>query len=215
MCVCPRAGGYRVRGNVLHDGYVSLSCYFTLVAGDDEWKSGYYIHTCPKMKYKAEYSPSFLLDPETYDFYPFDEVCKPMLDKNSHAVFSNQTPCNNEEATQEANKADDLDAKSEEEGDSEEEEDGTQTLSSPPPPGFLDPTNLPFELLSEIYSFDKGSAIPLLVRALPLMPRRLSLSPNACTQLSKPWRSNANAQRRIREGIAAMGSAAKETCIFV
>jgi len=24
---------------------------------------GYYVHTCQKMKYKAEYSPSYLLDP--------------------------------------------------------------------------------------------------------------------------------------------------------
>jgi len=25
--------------------------------------TGYYIHTCPKMRYKGEYAPSFLLDP--------------------------------------------------------------------------------------------------------------------------------------------------------
>jgi len=24
---------------------------------------GYYVHTCKKMKYKSEYSPSYLLDP--------------------------------------------------------------------------------------------------------------------------------------------------------
>lgn len=28
--------------------------------------TGFYIHTCPKMKYKAEYQPSYLLDPVNF-----------------------------------------------------------------------------------------------------------------------------------------------------
>ncbi|KAF9058020.1 arginine-tRNA-protein transferase 1 [Panaeolus papilionaceus] len=48
---------------------------------------GYYIHSCPKMKYKGEYSPSFLVDPETYEWYPL-EKCIPLLDKNRYACFS-------------------------------------------------------------------------------------------------------------------------------
>ena len=31
---------------------------------------GFYIHTCPKMRYKARISPSFLLCPETFTFQP-------------------------------------------------------------------------------------------------------------------------------------------------
>lgn len=31
---------------------------------------GYYIHSCPKMRYKARISPSFLLCPETYTWQP-------------------------------------------------------------------------------------------------------------------------------------------------
>jgi arginyl-tRNA--protein-N-Asp/Glu arginylyltransferase len=27
------------------------------------YPAGYYVHTCPKMLYKGEYSPSYLLDP--------------------------------------------------------------------------------------------------------------------------------------------------------
>ncbi|KAJ7591192.1 arginine-tRNA-protein transferase [Mycena floridula] len=48
---------------------------------------GYYIHSCPKMKYKAEYSPSYLCDPETYQWFPM-ETCQPLLDRMRYAVFS-------------------------------------------------------------------------------------------------------------------------------
>ncbi|KAI5119896.1 hypothetical protein M0805_003700 [Coniferiporia weirii] len=48
---------------------------------------GYYIHSCQKMKYKGEYSPSFLLDPEEYTWYPLKE-CLPLLDVNRYACFA-------------------------------------------------------------------------------------------------------------------------------
>ncbi|KAF9263518.1 hypothetical protein L218DRAFT_864642 [Marasmius fiardii PR-910] len=49
---------------------------------------GYYIHTCQKMRYKGDYQPSFLCDPETYTWHPFEE-CVPLLDANIYACFSN------------------------------------------------------------------------------------------------------------------------------
>ena len=70
------------------------------------------MHTCQKMKYKAEYSPSYLLDPvrlapptftsffdgmqEEYTWYPMQE-CRKELDKAHYACFahpkhSSQTP---------------------------------------------------------------------------------------------------------------------------
>ncbi|KAJ8698178.1 Arginyl-tRNA--protein transferase 1 [Pleurotus ostreatus] len=48
---------------------------------------GFYIHSCPKMRYKGEYSPSFLADPETYEWYPL-ETCVKLLSKNRYACFS-------------------------------------------------------------------------------------------------------------------------------
>ena len=33
---------------------------------------GFYIHTCPKMRYKARIAPSYLLCPETYTFHPIE-----------------------------------------------------------------------------------------------------------------------------------------------
>lgn len=34
---------------------------------------GYYIHSCPKMRYKAHMKPSYLLCPEAYTWHLLDE----------------------------------------------------------------------------------------------------------------------------------------------
>ncbi|XP_024916945.1 arginyl-tRNA--protein transferase 1 isoform X3 [Cynoglossus semilaevis] len=51
---------------------------------------GFYIHSCPKMRYKGQYRPSDLLCPETYVWTPI-ERCVPMLE-NSRYVRFNQDP---------------------------------------------------------------------------------------------------------------------------
>ncbi|KAK4055081.1 Arginyl-tRNA--protein transferase 1 [Microbotryomycetes sp. JL201] len=51
---------------------------------------GFYIHSCPKMRYKGEYHPSSLLDPETNEYYPL-QTCLAMLDTDDHAVFSRRS----------------------------------------------------------------------------------------------------------------------------
>lgn len=48
---------------------------------------GFYIHSCPKMRYKGDYSPSYLADPETYEWFPL-ENCIPLLEKYRYACFS-------------------------------------------------------------------------------------------------------------------------------
>ncbi|KAJ7276276.1 arginine-tRNA-protein transferase [Mycena haematopus] len=48
---------------------------------------GFYIHSCPKMRYKGDYSPSYLADPETYEWFPL-ENCIPLLEKYRYACFT-------------------------------------------------------------------------------------------------------------------------------
>ncbi|KAF8341479.1 arginine-tRNA-protein transferase [Cantharellus anzutake] len=48
---------------------------------------GFYIHTCPKMRYKGEYQSSYLLDPETYVWHPITN-CVPELEKHPYVSFS-------------------------------------------------------------------------------------------------------------------------------
>ena len=60
----------------LHQMIPSLQYYYM----------GYYIHTCQKMRYKGQYSPSSLLCPETYIFTPI-EKCTPKLDQSLYSRF--------------------------------------------------------------------------------------------------------------------------------
>ncbi|KAM7409077.1 hypothetical protein PAMA_002671 [Pampus argenteus] len=48
---------------------------------------GFYIHSCPKMRYKGQYRPSDLLCPETYMWVPI-ERCLPQLENSRYARFS-------------------------------------------------------------------------------------------------------------------------------
>ncbi|TDH01054.1 hypothetical protein EPR50_G00176130 [Perca flavescens] len=51
---------------------------------------GFYIHSCPKMRYKGQYRPSDLLCPETYAWVPIEQ-CLPKLENSRYARF-NQDP---------------------------------------------------------------------------------------------------------------------------
>ncbi|CAM6106267.1 unnamed protein product [Calypogeia fissa] len=48
---------------------------------------GFYIHSCPKMRYKAAYYPSELLCPERFSWVPY-EVSVPFLDKQAYVCLS-------------------------------------------------------------------------------------------------------------------------------
>jgi len=48
---------------------------------------GFYIHTCQKMRYKATYAPSFLLEPEDFTWHPAEKALK-LLDKHVYVPFS-------------------------------------------------------------------------------------------------------------------------------
>ncbi|XP_074763989.1 arginyl-tRNA--protein transferase 1 isoform X17 [Athene noctua] len=48
---------------------------------------GFYIHSCPKMRYKGQYRPSDLLCPETYVWTPI-ERCLPLLEHSKYCRFN-------------------------------------------------------------------------------------------------------------------------------
>ncbi|KAM3606781.1 uncharacterized protein V6R79_023151 [Siganus canaliculatus] len=52
-------------------------CYYYL---------GFYIHSCPKMRYKGQYRPSDLLCPETFVWVPIEQ-CTPKLENSRYARF--------------------------------------------------------------------------------------------------------------------------------
>ncbi|KFV08524.1 Arginyl-tRNA--protein transferase 1, partial [Pterocles gutturalis] len=48
---------------------------------------GFYIHSCPKMRYKGQYRPSDLLCPETYVWTPVEQ-CLPLLEHTKYCRFN-------------------------------------------------------------------------------------------------------------------------------
>lgn len=54
------------------------------------WYPGYYIHSCPKMKYKVDYSPQYVLDPETLGWDLLDKDALAIFDKQSYVSLSRE-----------------------------------------------------------------------------------------------------------------------------
>jgi arginine-tRNA-protein transferase len=52
------------------------------------WYPGYYIHSCPKMKYKIEYSPQYILDPDTLHWRRLDKAILDILGKDTYVSFA-------------------------------------------------------------------------------------------------------------------------------
>ncbi|TIB99513.1 hypothetical protein E3Q16_04165 [Wallemia mellicola] len=122
---------------------ISLAAEMTKAgAGKVDLYMGYYIHDCVKMKYKATYQPSYLLDAVTNEFYPYKESSD-VLEKYRWASFAQSKSI---KVTAEDNKDD---------HGSDEEED--ENLPVPSPAGFLNPRDLPRSLLNNVKILDNSS----------------------------------------------------------
>jgi len=59
------------------------------VEGGYRWyMMGFYIHSCVKMRYKADYHPQYLLDPETYAWDLLDDDLQSRLDVREYVCLS-------------------------------------------------------------------------------------------------------------------------------
>lgn len=52
------------------------------------WWAGYYIHSCPKMRYKIDYHPQYVLDPETLTWDLLDREALDIFDKKHYVSLS-------------------------------------------------------------------------------------------------------------------------------
>ncbi|KAI9804571.1 MAG: Arginyl-tRNA--protein transferase 1 [Piccolia ochrophora] len=62
----------------------------TIEEGLKYYYMGYYIHSCIKMRYKGDYSPQFVLDPETYDWDALDDDLRSRLDVRKYVSLSRE-----------------------------------------------------------------------------------------------------------------------------
>lgn len=67
------------------------------------WYPGYYIHSCPKMKYKVDYSPQYVLDPETLGWDLLDKDALAIFDKQPYVSLSRERARSEEDKAPEDN----------------------------------------------------------------------------------------------------------------
>jgi len=54
------------------------------------WYSGYYIHSCPKMRYKIDYQPQYVLDPESLEWEQLTKEALAVFDEKSYVSLSRE-----------------------------------------------------------------------------------------------------------------------------
>lgn len=57
-------------------------------AGYRWWYPGYYVHNCAKMRYKIEYKPQYVLDPEDLRWYLLDKAALDLFDQGHYVCLS-------------------------------------------------------------------------------------------------------------------------------
>ncbi|KAL5375461.1 hypothetical protein DPSP01_011161 [Paraphaeosphaeria sporulosa] len=61
-----------------------------LEGGYQYYYMGYYIHSCVKMRYKGEYRPQYVLDPESLTWDPLEGELRALLDKKRYVSLSRE-----------------------------------------------------------------------------------------------------------------------------
>lgn len=61
-----------------------------LEGGYQYYYMGYYIHSCAKMRYKGEYRPQHVLDPETHEWNPLEGELRSLLDKKRYVSLARE-----------------------------------------------------------------------------------------------------------------------------
>ncbi|KAF2236563.1 arginine-tRNA-protein transferase 1 [Viridothelium virens] len=75
------------------------------VEGGYQWYyMGYYIHECVKMRYKGDYKPQMVLDPESYEWVSLDGEFRDALDQRKYTRKRKRVELGNEDAEREMNR---------------------------------------------------------------------------------------------------------------
>lgn len=129
---------------------------------------GFYIHNCKKMKYKVEYHPQYVLDPESFSWDLLDEDFKRRLDVRKYVSLSREKRESIEvpdaaEGTNIENPADETMNMEQVEGGSSDDESSASiedvSLFSRNMPGILSPSELPPSLLDHIKLRVRGQIV--------------------------------------------------------
>ncbi|EJD48548.1 hypothetical protein AURDEDRAFT_112971 [Auricularia subglabra TFB-10046 SS5] len=73
--------------SAMREAALAKEMYMAGARGVKNLYLGFYVHSCAKMRYKGEYAPSYLLDPESYAWHPLEEWV-PLLEKHHYASIA-------------------------------------------------------------------------------------------------------------------------------
>lgn len=93
---CVSAVYFMYHESVHSHGFGKLGALREIALAQEEgyqyWYAGFYIHSCVKMRYKGDYSPQYVLDPETYSWIPFDDKLRAKLDERKFVTEKQEGP---------------------------------------------------------------------------------------------------------------------------
>jgi arginine-tRNA-protein transferase len=61
-----------------------------LEGGYEFYYMGYYIHNCVKMRYKGDYKPQYVLDPESYEWNPLEGEVRELMAQQKYVSLSRE-----------------------------------------------------------------------------------------------------------------------------
>ncbi|KAF7927189.1 hypothetical protein EAE99_005520 [Botrytis elliptica] len=101
---CVSAVYFMYHESVHSHGFGKLGAVREIALAKEEgyqyWYAGFYIHTCVKMRYKGDYSPQYILDPETYNWILFDEHLRRRFDERKYVSETQTASESSESSTQ-------------------------------------------------------------------------------------------------------------------
>ncbi|KAE8452796.1 hypothetical protein EG329_013068 [Mollisiaceae sp. DMI_Dod_QoI] len=100
------------------------------------WYAGFYIHSCIKMRYKGDYSPQYILDPESFTWDLLSSDVKKKLDKTKYLSLSLEKVSEEKHTEQAAVSDDPNDVSMAELVDDNGDSDDDQVVSDPDIPLF-------------------------------------------------------------------------------
>ena len=91
---CVSAVYFMYDDSVHQHGFGKLGALREIALAKEEgyiwWYAGFYIHSCVKMRYKGDYSPQYVLDPESYNWDPLNDEMKMKLDVKKYISLSRE-----------------------------------------------------------------------------------------------------------------------------
>lgn len=163
---CVSAVYFMYHESVHRHGFGKLGALREIALAQEEgykwWYAGFYIHSCVKMRYKGDYAPQYILDPDTYAWDLLNDDVKKRLEdkrfvslsrdtaegktKSSESAEKPSEPASLAEATDIAEVKDNIDTENEESDEEQQDSNPSTAIWERSMPGLLTKAQLETEI---------------------------------------------------------------------